>query len=362
MKLFDKLVKIIKYRNNAPVEYGEQYEFCTRCEANLTLQKGYNNELPYWICKGCGETLINPSIPGDVLWICDQCEAVLNIQAGFSEECGEWNCLECGYPNKIDKSELYLSEEEFQTEFNSPYRGLSDEAVLALSMYTDVKSVNNRDDIVIVKNISDGKLYIKKVLSTYDASVYKYIMDNPIQNMPKIIDMYQSENNLIIIEEYIQGKTLLEIINEELLAHQRAISIARQVCNIAMRLHCLENPIIHRDIKPSNVIIDLNDTVYLLDINVAKWYKEGEVEDTQLLGTQYYAAPEQLGYGFSASSDKSDIYAIGMLLNVMVTGRLPKEEKASEPVWSIVEKCICLDPEGRYNDKELIEALDNILR
>lgn len=50
-------------------------------------------------------------------------------------------------------------------------------------------------------------------------------------------------------------------------------------------------------------------------------------KDTRLLGTLYFAAPEQFGYGFSASTIKADIYAVGILLNMMLTGKLPKEEK-----------------------------------
>ena len=53
-------------------------------------------------------------------------------------------------------------------------------------------------------------------------------------------------------------------------------------------------------------------------------------KDTRLLGTLYFAAPEQFGYGFSASTIKADIYAVGILLNVMLTGKIPKEEKAVE--------------------------------
>ena len=78
--------------------------------------------------------------------------------------------------------------------------------------------------------------------------------------------------------------------------------------------------------------------VFLLDVNVAKWYKPEEKEDTRLLGTLYYAAPEQFGYGFSSSSEKTDIYAIGILMNIMITGKLPKEEKAAGDITSAV-KC-----------------------
>ena len=55
-------------------------EFCPRCDANLTLQRGYRNDLPYWECKGCGEMLINPNIDTEtnVVWLCDECGAMLN--------------------------------------------------------------------------------------------------------------------------------------------------------------------------------------------------------------------------------------------------------------------------------------------
>lgn len=108
------------------------YEFCPRCEANLTLQKGYSNELPYWICKGCGEMLINPVVPDDIAWICDECESMLNIQPGFTTDCKEWACRECGYVNKIDATEIYATDDEYRAHKNSPLKGMSDEDILEL--------------------------------------------------------------------------------------------------------------------------------------------------------------------------------------------------------------------------------------
>ena len=69
-----------------------EYEYCPRCDANLTLQKGYSNDLPYWVCKGCGEMLINPAVdaPDDVAWICDECGAMLNVQEGFENNNGDY--------------------------------------------------------------------------------------------------------------------------------------------------------------------------------------------------------------------------------------------------------------------------------
>ena len=67
---------------------GATDEFCPRCHATLALQKGYDPNLKYWICKGCGEMLINPEIESDIVWFCDGCGAVMNEQEGFAEDAG----------------------------------------------------------------------------------------------------------------------------------------------------------------------------------------------------------------------------------------------------------------------------------
>lgn len=350
MKLFDIFAK----KNN-------KIEFCPRCEANLTLQKGYGNDLPYWVCRGCGKMLINPKVDAenDIVWVCDGCGAMLNLQSGFSIGREKWKCSECGFENRIDSSEMYLSEDEFQASLHDPYRGLSDEDVLSLSVYEDEGTINGRRDIVKVRNRENQKLYVKKILTEYDVSIYRFLMDNPIEHMPRIVCAYEGQNNLVVIEEYIEGQTLEQILADGCLNKDAAIAITLDLCRILSNLHNLDRPIIHRDIKPSNIIMSKDGEVYLLDMNVSKWYKK-ETEDTRLFGTLYYAAPEQFGYGFSASSGKTDIYAMGILLNVMLTGKLPKEEKASGDIWNVIERCISLEPDKRYTADELIEALETI--
>lgn len=136
-----------------------QQEYCPRCQANLKLQKGYDNSLPYWSCLGCGEMLINPAVDAEnnIVWVCDRCAYMLNIQPGFNTDCGEWTCQKCGFVNVIDESELYVSEDEFKAAVHSPYRGLSDEDVLALSMYQDLETLFGRDDIMLVYRPDTGK-------------------------------------------------------------------------------------------------------------------------------------------------------------------------------------------------------------
>ena len=360
--LFKKIHNLLKPQYSNTDEDELQHEFCPRCEANLTLQKGYDNSLPYWVCKGCGEMLINPEFEAenDIIWRCDGCGALLNIQQGFHEDCNEWICEECGYSNKMGESEIYISEDDYKMARHNPYKGLSDEEVLELFCYEDIENIDNREDIILVSDRDNGKKYIKKLLRSYNKSVYEYLIDHPIPHMPKIINIYEGDNFLIVIEEYISGRTLEAIIDEEPLTKKQAIDITISLCQILDNIHSLPTPIIHRDVKPSNIMITPENEVVLLDMNVAKWYDAEKTDDTRYMGTQFYAAPEQVGYGFFASSVKSDIYAVGILLNVMITGHFPKEKKAPEPIWSIIDKCICLEANDRYTDRELLAALRSL--
>lgn len=342
--------------------YKTTYEFCTRCNADLIYQKGFSPSLDHWICRGCGEMLINPNSgnESDVVWICDGCGATLNTQPGFAEDCGEWTCNECGYENFIDESSVFDSEEEYLAHKANPLNGMSDEDVMKLQKYVELDFILGHENVILVRNIEDDRLYVKKILTVYDTAVYRYLMQNPVEHMPKIFEIYESKNHLFVIEEYIRGMNIEEKLEESVFDADSAVDVAIRVCSIAKELHCMGNPIIHRDIKPSNIVITEEGEVYLLDINAAKWLRENESEDTKLMGTQYYAAPEQYGFGFSASSEKTDIYAIGMLLNKMLTGAFPKEIKADEPFWGIIEKCINYEFEKRFSDDELIDALKNI--
>lgn len=335
------------------------YEFCPRCEANLTLQKGYRNDLPYWLCKGCNEMLINPNMEteSDIVWLCDKCDSMLNIQPGFSENLKEWCCNKCGYVNKINADEVYLSEDDYKESINNPYIKMDISNVITLMDYMEVCKIDGHDNIAIVRSDNDGQLYIRKELATYDKSIYQRLLDHPIEHIPKLHHVYESNKYLVIIEDYIEGSTIEEILKNRSFTHKEALDIILKILNILRELHDSNPPIIHRDIKPSNIIITEEGDAYLLDVNVAKWYKSGETEDTRLLGTHNYAAPEQYGCGAKASTIKTDIYGLGILLNEMITGKLPKDEMATGALGAIIEKCIRMEPDLRYTDNELVDAI-----
>jgi len=356
------IFKNIRKKNRISYVTDDEYEYCRYCEANLTLQKGYSNDLPYWVCKGCGQMLINPNLntDSDIIWTCDGCETLLNEQPGFTEKNGSWKCTACGFVNSLDKNHVYVSEDEYQAAVNAPYNGISNEDMLALMSYEVIGSIENREDVLIVKD-EDGNLYVEKILDTFDESIYQYLMEHPIANMPQIMSVYRGITKLVIIEQWIDGVTIEDMLKEYTIKEREAVRIACDICKILKELHSQKTPIIHRDVKPSNVMLCQDGSVYLLDVNVAKWCNPEEAEDTKLLGTLYYAAPEQFGYGFTASTEKTDIYAVGMLLNKMITGRFPKEERATGVMWEVIQRCIRLNPEERYSDDELINTLTDYL-
>nr|WP_081794697.1 protein kinase [[Eubacterium] cellulosolvens] len=341
---------------------GEYYEFCTNCDANLTLQKGYSPSLKYWYCRGCGQLQINPDMESDIVWYCDRCEAVLTDQEGFTEDAGEWRCTKCGYVSKLDSKNIYLTEGEREEEMKNPYRGLSKEDLLSLSLYTNRESVGGRDDIFRISEMETGRTYIEKRLRTYEKSIYEFLLEHPVAHMPRIVKLFEGANGLIVIEEYIEGRTIAELLEETLIPEKKAIEIVKALCVILEDLHNLPNPIIHRDIKPSNIMLSPEGEVYLLDMNVAKWYDRDQKDDTRYLGTEHYAAPEQVGYGLSASSPRTDTYAVGVLMNVMITGRYPKEQHVEGEIRKIIERCTSLEAEKRYTAKELFDALESCER
>ena len=112
---------------------------------------------------------------------------------------------------------------------------------------------------------------------------------------------------------------------------------------------------VHRDVKPENVILRGSDAV-LIDFDAARIYKVASESDTQVLGTTGFAAPEQ--YGIFQSDERADIFSLGVLLNIMLTGKHPSREMAAGKMGRIVRKCTMTAPEQRYQSaRALMEVL-----
>ncbi len=361
MSLMDGLIRKIKY-GKRDFEEAEVYQYCPRCDANLTLQKGYDPSLPNWTCLGCGETLVNPDADSCVVWYCDGCGDCLGSQPGFDEKCGTWTCVKCGFVNRIDDGELFASAEEYERYANAPFAGMTDDDLLELSLYEVCKVISDQKNVFLVRRRDDKACFVEKFLTTYDRGVLDFLLDHPVPHIPNIVSIHEGRNCLVEIEEFVEGETVESLLEKGPLPLREAVRITMGVCEALKGLHGLPRPIVHRDVKPSNVILRPDGEVVLLDVNVAKWHEPDKANDTRYLGTQNYAAPEQVGYGLASSSPKSDIYALGMFLNVIYTGFFPKEKKAEGEVWPIIERCINLNAEERFDVWELYEVLEGLMR
>ncbi len=226
-----------------------------------------------------------------------------------------------------------------------------------LSCYQEIAVLNAQHGITLVQHTATGIVYVKKILETYNADVYRYLQQHHVKGTPEIVEIAEQNGRLTVIEEYISGQTLRTILdNGNIFTEDTAVTIVEELCRILMELHSADPPILHRDIKPSNIIRTADGSIRLLDMNAARQVNPQKKEDTQLIGTVGYAAPEQ--YGFGASSVQTDIYAVGVLLNELVTGTLPKEKMPRGKLGKIVKKCTRIDPKDRYRSvKELLSAL-----
>jgi len=229
-----------------------------------------------------------------------------------------------------------------------------------LSYYERIATLNKAHGVFLVQHTENHRIYVEKNLTVYDVRIYQYLKEYPVRNTPRLYEVIEDGDTLHIIEEYISGESLAEILKrEKRLPRDTAVNYTRQLCQILQDFHNAKPAIIHRDIKPSNVIVTPDGTVKLIDMNAAKHFHDDTPEDTRLIGTTGYAAPEQ--YGFGVSSVQTDIYALGILLNVMLTCFAPKEHIVEGQLKPVIEKCTALEPKYRYQSvSQLSNALGGI--
>ena len=127
-----------------------------------------------------------------------------------------------------------------------------------------------------------------------------------------------------------------------------------ELCQALTILH--SNEIIHRDIKPENIIVTQEGDVKLIDFDISRIGNNNAKKDTVILGTTGFAAPEQ--YGIAQTDERSDIYSIGILINVMLTGDHPSKKMCKGKWQKIVNKCTKINPDERYQSvKELMKLI-----
>ena len=198
----------------------------------------------------------------------------------------------------------------------------------------------------------------------------------------RMYDLGEEGASHFITMEYVPGEDLKRFIKRSgQLTVGKAISITRQVCEGLAEAHHLG--IIHRDLKPSNIMIDEDGNTRIMDFGIAR-FLEGEGMTTQgvMIGTPDYMAPEQAE--LEGVDQRADIYALGIILFEMVTGRVPfvgktplsvamkhKNQAPPDPrdfniqvpdsLSRMILRCLAKEKNQRYQSvEELIADLKNI--
>jgi serine/threonine protein kinase len=153
------------------------------------------------------------------------------------------------------------------------------------------------------------------------------------------------ENKTFIAMEYVEGKTLRELIMSDELTIERITDISVQICEGLNEAH--SKGITHRDIKPENILIDEKGKVKIVDFGLAKIknLSRGITKQDSTVGTLKYMSPEQIRN--QSVDHRSDIWSFGVILYEMITGKYPfKGEHDASLFYSIINQSP--EPLARY--------------
>ena len=193
------------------------------------------------------------------------------------------------------------------------------------------------------------------------------------EHLPRIVDCRRAGDELNVVMEYIEGETLEALVGRLGATPDYARGLFPALCDAVAELHAgfgevgkAPAPIIHRDLKPSNIIVSgvgyaadagmTFSSLVIIDLGIARAWREGADADTVKFGTRPYAPPEQ--YGFGQTSVRSDVYALGALLFFCLTGVDPKPgldmseqceaRGVPAPLADVICMAMALDPAKRF--------------
>lgn len=144
-----------------------------------------------------------------------------------------------------------------------------------------------------------------------------------------VYDVGEIDGRPYFAMQYVQGRTLYELINSASIDERYAVSILEMISRAVDFAH--QNGVLHRDIKPSNILVDEKGVARLTDFGLAKQTDAGEslTRTGVVLGTPSYMSPEQASGRMGNISPASDVYSLGSVLYHTLTGRPPFVAKST---------------------------------
>ena len=232
---------------------------------------------------------------------------------------------------------------------------------LTLKNFRELSEIDADRGLSLVQDDRSGKVYMQRQLKQYDLAKYQYLKKRPVDNTPKIALLDETDGVLTVIEEYVPGDSLEFILKKKgVMDDNKVIDIARQLCVILNNFHHCKSAITGHNLNAANIKISVNGTVMLLETNVEKYNrKDAKVDD--LPASDRYYAPEKSNP--DSCGVLMDIYSLGVLMNVLLTGKHPEDGITESALRAVIEKCTAPCPNDRYaNAMELNDALAAVKR
>ncbi len=226
--------------------------------------------------------------------------------------------------------------------------------------------------------VGEERLFVAKIPSSKaanakfrkEAAICRKLAPHP--GIVRLEEVVEDDGKVVLIQEYVSGRTLEELLTQEVPEHL-AESIILQLIDVVAHAH--RHRIMHRDIKPGNIIIQEDGRLKLLDYGAAKILKEQDISAT-MVGSRPFMAPEQI---MGESELRSDIWAIGVIMYLLYTGELPfysdnekilidliLEQEPAPPrdlnpdlppeLEAVILKCLKKDPRERYGSALALKA------
>lgn len=204
-----------------------------------------------------------------------------------------------------------------------------------------------------------GALFVRKYLPIPKEGEHPYelLCGREVPHTPRVLEALRVGDALIVVCEHVAGEALADLVAEAgpVEPAQARIWCAQLAKTLAF-LHALPgHPVVHRDVNPRNVIVNARGA-WLIDFGISRVFVADGSQDTRVLGTVGYAAPEQ--FGFRQSDGRTDVYGLGRVFRFMLTGA--DDAGAGTGITpvdaAVIERACAFDPEDRYGSIEQMRS------
>lgn len=222
--------------------------------------------------------------------------------------------------------------------------------------YKEIEPLTDKANGPLLVRKNDTKeFFVKKCYPLYLADNLTTLQQIKQTNLPKVQEVLIEGDQLYLYEEFIHGKTLTEVISSsEVIETETILKMTLSLLDALIALH--NKGLVHRDVKPGNIMLTNDGMLKLIDFDAVRVFDGAKDTDTIQLGTVGFASPEQ--FGFAESDARSDLYSVGVVINICSVKEYPKNKLSSDPfLREIILKATRFDPKDRYQSAVEMKAV-----